>query len=110
LFKSDYALVRVGRKESMHPDCEQISLDYLTNKKTKDSLYDGLKQRSTSLLSQLQQFETIEKKLIIKLELAKNGSNKCMINDCEQNLKDLKRKKNKLENQLKKVSGPRVLT
>ena len=93
----------------MHPDCEQISLDYLANKKKKDSLYDGLKQRSKSLLSQLQQFETIEKKLITKLELAKNGSNICMINDCEQDLKDLKREKNKLENQLKKVSDPRVL-
>jgi hypothetical protein len=87
----------------MHPDCESISLDYLIKKKEKEFTYENLSQRSKSLRSQLEQFEATEKKLMARLELAQNGSNKCMIKECEDNLNDLTRNKKRLENQLMKV-------
>jgi hypothetical protein len=103
----EYGIVRIGRTESIHRDCDSISFDHLVRKKFETQNLIGLENCSNSVQAHFESIITKEKNLKMKLELAKNGGNREVIKECEEKLHELARSKRQYEGILqKKVRFP----
>jgi senataxin len=98
----EFALVRIGRPESIHKDCESIMFEELVRKK---SINLAHLQRSGSLSNHYETLKTTEKNFKNKIEIAKNSSNTNMMREHEDNLNEVLKKKKNLEIQLKKLNS-----
>ena len=65
----EFALVRIGRMESIHGDCESIMIDRLVKKKAITF------ERSDSLTNHYKDLEIKEKNIKNKIDIAKSSSN-----------------------------------
>ena len=97
----EFGLVRIGRAEGIHEDCESILIDNLVKKKT---ISNEQFQKSDSLSKHYEGIKSKEKSFKEQIEAAKNSSNLTQMREIEDQLNDLLKKKKDLESRLNNVN------
>jgi hypothetical protein len=100
-------IVRVGRIESIHRDCDDMTLDNLARKKFESLVTKKNCEKSNSLNEHYKQLKCREETMRKKLKALKSGSsnNECTIKELECQLEEVVKRKKDFETKLKKSSN-----
>lgn len=72
--KRDFNLVRIGRSDNIHRDCEDVTLDILSRKKLDELVCNKQMEKSNSLQEHYKHLKNTEQILSKKIKALKTGN------------------------------------
>ncbi|CAF1098735.1 unnamed protein product [Brachionus calyciflorus] len=108
VMKRECNIVRVGRNDSIHRDCEEITLEYLFKKKLDQLIFEKKSEKSESLSSHFKSLQQTEKMLTSRVKAFKMANKERELKEAESSLEELKKKIKKFQDQFAKNKSNEV--